>query len=183
LGALLLPGIGERLGRRATHALCLVFGAVGLVGFLLVEDPLALWLPTVGVGLAWAAILSMPYAMLAGSVPPGKAGVYMGIHNMFLVIPQLVASTMLAPGRPYLPWPGRICAGPCRRRAADRGRLRAHAPARRRYRLPPIAPTGPARLHCVALRASVCAKLALIARQNCTLRLAVAALLKAGIAR
>jgi len=97
LGALLLPGIGERLGRRATHALCLVFGAVGLVGFLLVEDPLALWLPTVGVGLAWAAILSMPYAMLAGSVPPGKAGVYMGIHNMFLVIPQLVASTMLGP--------------------------------------------------------------------------------------
>ncbi|MEP9357705.1 MFS transporter [Sphingomonas sp. KR3-1] len=97
LGALLLPRIGERLGRRATHALCLVFGAAGLFGFLLVRDPTALWLPMIGVGLAWAAILSMPYAMLAGSVPPGKAGVYMGIHNMFLVIPQLVASTMLGP--------------------------------------------------------------------------------------
>jgi maltose/moltooligosaccharide transporter len=97
LGALLLPRIGERLGRRATHALCLVFGAAGLLGFLLVRDPMALWLPMIGVGLAWAAILSMPYAMLAGSVPRGKAGVYMGIHNMFLVIPQLVASTMLGP--------------------------------------------------------------------------------------
>lgn len=97
LGALLLPSIGERLGRRATHALCLFLGAAGLAGFLLVANPAALWLPTLGIGLAWAAILSMPYAMLAGSVPPGKAGVYMGIHNMFLVIPQLVASTMLGP--------------------------------------------------------------------------------------
>jgi maltose/moltooligosaccharide transporter len=79
------------------HALCLGAGALGLGGFLLVDDPVALWLPMIGVGLAWAAILSMPYAMLAGSVPPGKAGVYMGIHNMFLVIPQLVASTMLGP--------------------------------------------------------------------------------------
>jgi maltose/moltooligosaccharide transporter len=54
-----------------------------------------LWIPTIGIGCAWAAILSLPYAMLAGAVSPRKMGVYMGIHNTFLVLPQLVAATVL----------------------------------------------------------------------------------------
>jgi maltose/moltooligosaccharide transporter len=56
-----------------------------------------LWVPTIGIGCAWASVLSMPYAMLSAAVPPRKMGVYMGIHNMFLVLPQLVAATILGP--------------------------------------------------------------------------------------
>lgn len=95
--ALLLPRIAERLGRRATHALCLMLGAGGLVGFLVIDDPMMLWLPAMGIGCAWASILSIPYAMLSTAVPPHKTGVYMGIHNTFLVLPQLVAATILGP--------------------------------------------------------------------------------------
>jgi maltose/moltooligosaccharide transporter len=95
--ALLLPAIAARVGRRASHAWCLVLGALGLAGFLVVSDPVMLWIPTIGIGCAWASILSMPYAMLSVAVPPRKMGVYMGIHNMFLVLPQLVAATILGP--------------------------------------------------------------------------------------
>lgn len=95
--ALLLPRLAERLGRRATHALCLMLGAGGLVGFLVIDDPMMLWLPAIGIGCAWASILSIPYAMLSTAVPPHKTGVYMGIHNTFLVLPQLVAATILGP--------------------------------------------------------------------------------------
>ena len=72
-------------------------GAAGLAGFVAIDDPHALWLPASAIGVAWASILSMPYAMLASGVPPHKTGVYMGIHNMFLVLPQLVAATVLGP--------------------------------------------------------------------------------------
>lgn len=95
--ALLLPAVAARLGRRWTHALCLLTGAAGLTGFLAIDDPHWLWLPALGIGVAWASILSMPYAMLASGVPPHKTGVFMGIHNMFLVLPQLVAATVLGP--------------------------------------------------------------------------------------
>ncbi len=97
LVALLLPAIATRIGRRASHAWCLMLGAIGMAGFLFVDDPVMLWLPAVGIGFAWASILSMPYAMLSAAVPPRKMGVYMGIHNMFLVLPQLVAATILGP--------------------------------------------------------------------------------------
>ncbi len=93
--ALALPAIAARVGRRLSHALCLALGAIGLAGFLVIDDPAMLWLPAVGIGCAWASILSMPYAMLSSAVPPRKMGVYMGIHNMFLVLPQLVAATVL----------------------------------------------------------------------------------------
>jgi len=95
--ALLLPRIAARIGRRASHAACLVLGALGLAGFLVISDPMLLWIPAVGIGCAWASILSMPYAMLSAAVPPRKMGVYMGIHNMFLVLPQLIAATILGP--------------------------------------------------------------------------------------
>ena len=97
LVALALPAIAARIGRRASHAWCLVLGALGMAGFLFIDDPVMLWIPAVGIGFAWASILSMPYAMLSTAVPPRKMGVYMGIHNMFLVLPQLVAATILGP--------------------------------------------------------------------------------------
>jgi len=97
LSALVLPAITARLGRRITYAICLGVGAVGLAGFVFIDDAAWLWLPTVGIGIAWAAILSLPYAMLARAAPPRKMGVYMGIHNTFLVLPQLVAATLLGP--------------------------------------------------------------------------------------
>lgn len=97
IGAFLLPLVAARIGRRATHAFCLLAGAAALLGFTVIDDPRMLWLCALGLGCAWAAILSIPYAMVASAVPPGKAGVYMGIHNMFLVLPQLVAATVLGP--------------------------------------------------------------------------------------
>ena len=95
LVALALPGIAARIGRRACHALCLTAGAGGLMGFVLIDDPALLWISVVGIGCAWASILSLPYAMLSNAIPPRKMGVYMGIHNIFLVLPQLVAATVL----------------------------------------------------------------------------------------
>ncbi|WP_246263353.1 MFS transporter [Caulobacter soli] len=97
LMALLLPTLVGRIGLRASHALCLALGAVGFLGFVLIDDPALLWLPIVGIGIAWASILSAPYAMLSSAVPPHKMGVYMGIHNLFLVLPQLIAAVVLGP--------------------------------------------------------------------------------------
>jgi len=94
LGAFALPRLVARLGRRETHALCLACGAGGLLGFAVV-DPAWLWGPAIGVGVAWASILSAPYAMVSSAVPPARMGVYMGIHNVFLVLPQLVATALL----------------------------------------------------------------------------------------
>ena len=95
MGAFALPWLVARLGRRETHALCLALGAVGLAGFALVTDPNRLWLPAAAIGCAWASILSAPYAMVSSAVPPARMGVYMGIHNVFLVLPQLVATALL----------------------------------------------------------------------------------------
>ncbi len=95
IAALLLPPLAARVGRRLTYAICLSVGAAGLGGLVTVADPAWLWLPTLGLGIAWAAILSLPYAMLADAMPPAKRGVYMGIHNIFLVLPQLVAASAM----------------------------------------------------------------------------------------
>jgi maltose/moltooligosaccharide transporter len=97
LVALALPALAARIGLRASHALCLAMGALGFVGFVLIDDPAWLWIPIVGIGVAWASILSVPYAMLSSAVPPHKMGVYMGIHNLFLVLPQLIAAVVLGP--------------------------------------------------------------------------------------
>ena len=97
LVALAIPALCSRLGRRNTHALLLLLGAAGFLGFLLIADPYRLWIPMVGIGCAWASILSIPYAMVSSAVPPRKVGVYMGIHNLFVVIPQLAAAVLLGP--------------------------------------------------------------------------------------
>jgi maltose/moltooligosaccharide transporter len=95
LVALALPAIARRVGRRACHAICLSCGALGLLGFATFAQAGDLWLPAIGIGVAWAAILSLPYAMLSDGVPARKMGVYMGIHNIFIVLPQLVAAATL----------------------------------------------------------------------------------------
>jgi maltose/moltooligosaccharide transporter len=87
-----LPKVSKRLGRKLTHALCLAAGALGLVSVAFIRSKYLLLLSMCGVGIAWASILSMPYAMLAGCLPPGKTGIYMGIFNFFIVIPEITAS-------------------------------------------------------------------------------------------
>lgn len=87
--------IASRLDRRRLHSVNLAIGAAGFAAILLVRDPGLLWVPMVGVGIAWASIVSLPYAILAGSVPARKMGIYMGIFNIFIVVPQLIAATLL----------------------------------------------------------------------------------------
>ena len=90
--SLVLPVIANKLGRKNTHSLCLLCGALGLISVAIIHDKYILLLTMVGVGIAWASTLSMLYAVLAGSLPPGKTGVYMGIFNFFIVIPEILAS-------------------------------------------------------------------------------------------
>lgn len=87
-----LPPIAKRAGRKGTHALCLLAGAAGLLSVRFITDPNMLMLSMVGVGVAWASTISMPYAILAGAIPEGKTGIYMGIFNFFIVIPEIVAA-------------------------------------------------------------------------------------------
>ena len=95
LAAALIPIMVRRFGLRVSHLLNLCLGGAGLVSFLWIQDSRWLLASMVGVGFAWASILSLPYALLSNSVPPAKMGVYMGIFNIFIVIPQLVAASML----------------------------------------------------------------------------------------
>ena len=90
--ALLLPSMAGTLGRKWTHTLCLICGAIGLLSVGMIHNKWFLIGPMVGVGIAWASILSMPYAVLASSLPPAKTGVYMGIFNFFIVIPEIIAA-------------------------------------------------------------------------------------------
>ncbi|MGE5351859.1 MAG: MFS transporter [Acidobacteriota bacterium] len=93
--AFLLPLIAKYTSRKAVHMISLVIGGIGLASFYVIGDPNILLVSMLGVGLAWASILSMPYAILAGALPPEKMGVYMGIFNFFIVIPQILASAIL----------------------------------------------------------------------------------------
>lgn len=95
--ALLLPLIARRTSRRFTHMLCLLAGGAGLISIFFVQNPTLLLLSMVGVGIAWASILSMPYAMLAGALPANRMGYYMGVFNFFIVIPQSIAGLVLGP--------------------------------------------------------------------------------------
>lgn len=87
-----LPPLAKLRGAKGTHALCLLAGAAGLASVSVIHTPGLLLLSMTGVGIAWASTLSMPYSMLANALPPGKTGVYMGIFNFFIVIPEIVAS-------------------------------------------------------------------------------------------
>ncbi|MDU0372156.1 MFS transporter [Hymenobacter endophyticus] len=95
VAALLLPFIARATSRRFTHLLCLVAGGLGLISIYFIQDPKMLLVSMIGVGIAWASILSVPYAMLAGALPANKMGYYMGVFNFFIVIPQVVAGLIL----------------------------------------------------------------------------------------
>ncbi len=95
LAALLLPIIAKYTSRKMAHFIALMCGGIGLVSFYFISDPFWLWFSMIGVGIAWASILSIPYAMLSGSLPAEKMGYYMGVFNFFIVIPQIVAGTIL----------------------------------------------------------------------------------------
>jgi len=92
LFALLIPVIASKIGRKYTHTFCLSAGAIGLISVRFVETPELLYLSMTGVGIAWASILSMPYAMLSNCLPENKVGIYMGIFNFFIVLPEIIAS-------------------------------------------------------------------------------------------
>jgi maltose/moltooligosaccharide transporter len=90
-----IPLLARRTSRKTAHAICLVCGALGLASVYVLPNPRYLLGSMVGVGIAWASILSMPYAILTGSLPPSKLGYYMGVFNFFIVIPQIVAAAVL----------------------------------------------------------------------------------------
>ena len=103
----LLPLLARVLGKARTHMVCLLAGAVGYASFFLIKDPKMLIISEVGIGIAWASILAMPYAILASSLPQRKLGIYMGLFNIFIVVPQLLVATVMGsimkaffPGQP-----------------------------------------------------------------------------------
>lgn len=95
LVAFLIPMLAKLTSRKVTHMICLTLGGLGLLSIYFIKNPMLGYVSMVGVGIAWASILSVPYAMLAGSLPPAKMGYYMGVFNFFIVIPQLVAAALL----------------------------------------------------------------------------------------
>lgn len=95
LAAIVIPKLVQYTNIRIAHLINLLLGGLGLCSFLLIKDPDWLLLSMVGVGFAWASILSLPYAMLAGALPADKMGVFMGIFNFFIVLPQILAASIL----------------------------------------------------------------------------------------
>ncbi|MGA1977091.1 MAG: MFS transporter [Bacteroidales bacterium] len=93
--AFLLPVLARLTNRRITHAISLTAGGLGLISIILFRTPHMLIISMLGIGLAWASILAMPYAILTGALPVNKMGTYMGIFNFFIVIPQIMAASIL----------------------------------------------------------------------------------------
>ena len=95
LAAFLLPLLAAKIRRKNTHLICLILGGAGLLSIYFIQDQWILLVPMVLVGLAWASTLTMPYSILSGSLPAHKMGFYMGVFNFFVVIPQLIAASIL----------------------------------------------------------------------------------------
>ena len=93
--AFLLIGLARLTSRKTVHAISLLIGGLSLISFLFIKNPKLLMISELGIGLAWASILAMPYAILTGSLPAKKMGTYMGIFNFFIVIPQIMAASIL----------------------------------------------------------------------------------------
>ncbi|MDE2562699.1 MAG: MFS transporter [Sphingomonadales bacterium] len=112
----LLPFLSRRIGKARTHMVCLLAGAAGYASFFVFRDAQMLLVSEVGVGVAWASILAMPYSILASSLPQQKLGIYMGLFNVFVVVPQLLVATVMGsimkhffPGEPI--WTMAFAAG------------------------------------------------------------------------
>jgi maltose/moltooligosaccharide transporter len=102
-----LPWLAKALGKARTHVVCLICGSAGFASFFVIHDPKMLIISEIGIGIAWASILAMPYAILASSLPQRKLGIYMGLFNVFIVVPQLLVATVMGtimktlfPGQP-----------------------------------------------------------------------------------
>ena len=93
--AFALAPMAKATSRKIVHAVALIAGGLSLISIYFIPNPNLLIIPMIGVGFAWASILAMPYAILAGSLPSKKMGLYMGIFNFFIVIPQIIAASML----------------------------------------------------------------------------------------
>ena len=91
----LLPWLARMVGKARTHVICLLAGAAGYASFLVIRDARMLVVSEIGIGVAWASILAMPYAILASSLPQRKLGIYMGLFNVFIVVPQLLVATVM----------------------------------------------------------------------------------------
>jgi maltose/moltooligosaccharide transporter len=95
LAAFVLPVLARATSRKACHAVCLAIGGLSLMSVFFIHDKHLLMIPMLGVGLAWASVLTMPYAILAAALPPNRMGYYMGLFNFFVVIPQVVSGLVL----------------------------------------------------------------------------------------
>ncbi len=95
LNAFIIPGLGKKTSRKTVHFICLALGGFGLISTAFATDRYLLMLGMAGLGIAWASILAMPYVILAGAIKPERMGVYMGVFNLFIVIPQVVMSFLI----------------------------------------------------------------------------------------
>ncbi len=102
LAAPLMPYVSTRLGRPKLHSLSLLIGGLGLLSVVLIHNPMMLLIPMVAFGISWASILAMPYAILSVALPPERVGVYMGLFNFFIVLPQTVYALGMSPVIKYL---------------------------------------------------------------------------------
>ena len=93
--AILIPVMVNRLGLKTSHMINLFCGGLGFISFVFIADPFFLLLSMIGVGMAWASILSLPYALLSTVIPYQKMGLFMGIFNFFIVLPQILAASIL----------------------------------------------------------------------------------------
>lgn len=107
LAALILPFLTKKMGAARTHMACLLAGAAAYAAMMMIRDANLLVLPMIGIGIAWASILTMPYVILSAILPQEKFGIYMGIFNFFIVLPQLMIATIMGgmmrsffPGQP-----------------------------------------------------------------------------------
>ena len=91
----LLPLLSARVGKVRTHVIALLCGSAGYASFFVFRDPQLLLVSEIGIGIAWASILAMPYAILASALPQSKLGIYMGLFNVFIVVPQLLVATAM----------------------------------------------------------------------------------------
>lgn len=91
----LLPFLSKRFGKARTHTMCLLLGALGFLGYFVLRDPQWLIVCEILKGVAWASILAMPYAILASALPQQKLGIYLGLFNIFIVVPQLLVATVM----------------------------------------------------------------------------------------
>ncbi|MCG8697185.1 MAG: MFS transporter, partial [Bacteroidales bacterium] len=87
----------EKIGKKGTHLICLSLGGIGLISISFITNHYHLLFSMFGVGIAWTSILAMPYSLMADSLPPAKVGIYMGIFNFFIVLPEIIASLFFGP--------------------------------------------------------------------------------------